>query len=531
MRRYIYNFYSLLIVLIFSACEKNPIEEQELPYLFRPVNIVVDASSTTVKISWSDLQKSDSYKVEIYQDNLEFINLVDSETVTKPMYSTTLEGDMLFSLRIKALSDESGKESKFVENVTFRTPKENLFKGYESRMISKGEAEVRWLPNSEVTKIVLYPSQGGASPIEVLISDKEKEAGYLTVVELENDTYTIEIKKEDITRGAVEVVIEGDMFLNSGENLSTAIASAVDGAVIILQDDGMFPLTSYINLNQSVKVRSMIPEKPATIFPILGYGGADLFRFSNGVNVDNIEFENVVLTGSHGNDISQSQVRYTINMNSGGPATVNNFLFTNCTIKNFFRTGIYMAYKTGDYIINNLSFIGCTIQNNGSGSSLAFISFYKDGADVHNITFRDCTVSKLQNNLIYGAKSEIESVTLENCTFNEIVMNPSSARLFLDFVSTTAVGAGEIRIINCILGETQLGLTKGVRAGNELSLIIEGSYATADFDDTHGNSIKDILKTYTGNSTSLWVDPKNGDFSFLDNNFEGKLTAGDPRWR
>jgi hypothetical protein len=36
---------------------------------------------------------------------------------------------------------------------------------------------------------------------------------------------------------------------------------------------------------------------------------------------------------------------------------------------------------------------------------------------------------------------------------------------------------------------------------------------------------------YSGTASSLFNAPSAGDFSIIDDNFEGRKTAGDPRWR
>ena len=38
------------------------------------------------------------------------------------------------------------------------------------------------------------------------------------------------------------------------------------------------------------------------------------------------------------------------------------------------------------------------------------------------------------------------------------------------------------------------------------------------------------VTNYPGASTVLWTDPANGNFTFKDDGFIGKSTAGDPRW-
>ena len=63
-----------------------------------------------------------------------------------------------------------------------------------------------------------------------------------------------------------------------------------------------------------------------------------------------------------------------------------------------------------------------------------------------------------------------------------------------------------------------------------MTLTVSGSYYTTDFYDGTG-PVKNLMTAYSGSSTSLWTDPAGGDFTFLDGNFAGAPTAGDPRWK
>ncbi|MFV0470411.1 MAG: hypothetical protein ACK5L7_00025, partial [Paludibacteraceae bacterium] len=65
---------------------------------------------------------------------------------------------------------------------------------------------------------------------------------------------------------------------------------------------------------------------------------------------------------------------------------------------------------------------------------------------------------------------------------------------------------------------------------------ISGTYYTSDYTDdpippgATSSSIKSTMTSYSGVSTSLWVDPANGTFKLADLNFAGAKKAGDPRW-
>ena len=106
-------------------------------------------------------------------------------------------------------------------------------------------------------------------------------------------------------------------------------------------------------------------------------------------------------------------------------------------------------------------------------------------------------------------------------------MDASSSRYFNDF-GTSNTSTGTIAISDCIFGQT-VDRANGIRPGS-MTLGITGSYYTTDFYDGTTAVIKNLMTAYSGASTNLWTDPVMGDFTFLDNNFAGKGTAGAPRW-
>jgi hypothetical protein len=107
-------------------------------------------------------------------------------------------------------------------------------------------------------------------------------------------------------------------------------------------------------------------------------------------------------------------------------------------------------------------------------------------------------------------------------------MDAATARYFIDFGTTGNLSNGTLTISDCIFGQTS-AIANGVR-NSQMVLTVTGSYYTADFVNVSG-SIATSMTTYAGASTALWTNPASGIFTFLDANFAGKATAGDPRWK
>jgi hypothetical protein len=107
-------------------------------------------------------------------------------------------------------------------------------------------------------------------------------------------------------------------------------------------------------------------------------------------------------------------------------------------------------------------------------------------------------------------------------------MDAATGRYLIDLNATT--GTGEITISNCLFGSTST-LANGIRP-NTMTMSITGAYYTSDFNDGTTFPIKSYLTAYANASTALWTDPViTHDFHFLDTGFEGKSSAGDPRWK
>ena len=145
-----------------------------------------------------------------------------------------------------------------------------------------------------------------------------------------------------------------------------------------------------------------------------------------------------------------------------------------------------------------------------------------------NIRFINTTVYNIRGGIInYGSGVGCESVVIDNCTFDQVAMDASSGRWFIDFGSS-GTSSGTMTISDCIVGQSS-EKASGVRPG-AMTMSVTGSYGTADFTDVDG-LFKAALASYAGTSTALWTDPANGDFTFLDVNFEGAESAGAPRWK
>ena len=133
----------------------------------------------------------------------------------------------------------------------------------------------------------------------------------------------------------------------------------------------------------------------------------------------------------------------------------------------------------------------------------------------------------------------MQSISIESCTFNNILVTEST-----NFLFRFRGGAGNndvtngISIRNSIFGpgwNTAGTATNNIRGKEGLPntpIDIVNTYATNDWTFIATFEIAGFPSAiYPGGQSSLWVSPATYNFNFKDSGFSGKYNAGDPRWR
>ena len=164
-----------------------------------------------------------------------------------------MEGKITFHARVRANSTDTTKNSKF-NQISFKTPAENLFEGYTSEMIAWETIQLNWTAAANVTDIKITDLNNSAT-VEHLTTEQIAN-GQLTISNLPKSTYTIEILRNDIVRGTVNVLVEGDVFVPIGGDLIAAITNASAGQVIVLEKGGVFGTGSNtIRFDKNIRIK------------------------------------------------------------------------------------------------------------------------------------------------------------------------------------------------------------------------------------------------------------------------------------
>ncbi len=550
------KIYNNTLIALFAVCLyavgitscKSSDDELQFPRLFRPINLSAELNKTIATISWAKVDSAASYTLQISTDSIGYTNPVVDTTVTSFSVVKELAGETKFYVRLRANSSDSTKNSLFNSTLSFKTPAENIFLGYGTsintgKLISAYMTDVKtltikWTPGANASHLILINADASERD-SLLISSSEALAGQKVITNLGNSKWTAKIYNKKVLRGTTTGIVEGDIILNDGDDLQTALTTATAGQVILLAGTGNYSTGSgAILFNSSIKLRGLYSTQlPIVSMKTGATSTANMFGIPLGATIDSLVFENVNITGYCDNLSTNTKVGYLFN--NKVQCTVSNIKFSNCKIHNFNNTVFRLSggVITGGNHISNLIFNGCLMNDVGTGYAIVNISKSYDYID--NITFANSTIYKFDYPLISIAQTAIlptpiNSVTVTNCTFNQSTQSTATKALFsFDFVNIT----NGITISKCIFGSSG-SISAGLKATNATTtptVSITGSYFTSDFVDettiaTITYSIKSKMTAFSGQSTDLWTDPVNGDFSLKATSFAGKGVAGDLRW-
>jgi hypothetical protein len=521
----------LFTVLSNNSCKEfiDPVvTELDFNRAFTPIGLTAAISKiTTVTLNWTAEKNADHYVVEIYQGtdfapaSLLFTANVGSGLTT---YTYILPaGDTQFSARVKTISSLTGvAESKWT-SIGFKSDPENLFTGYKSEMTGIGTCTVRWLPGSTATALMFVK---GVTQTSYPLSASEIAAGKKDLTGIVNGQYEIRLMNTTFVRGKTNILLEGDALLAAGGDIYTAINALPAGGVLILTNGTKFGMTKADTVTVSIKIRGLYPDSPPTIYLNTG-GGNHMFDIGPAMTLsDSLVFENVDISCYY-DDAGVTRHRGVIDQELTA-LNIGKIKFNKCIIRDSGRSLIRLRGGVTQYI-DNVEFNNCIMYDFAFDSHYGMLNGAATG-NFGNIRFTNSTIYNIRGGIInYGSGAGCKSVVVDNCTFDRITMDAATGRYFIDFGTGTNTSAGPVTVSDCIFGQSA-SLSAGLRPGS-MTLAVSGSYYTSDFFDGTTYAFKGSMTSYAGASTSLWTNPAGGTFTFLDANFAGKATAGDPRWK
>ena len=525
----------LFTMLFLNACKEDidpVVDELQFSRAFTPVGLSAQISNiTTVTLNWNAEKNADHYVMEIYQGtDLVPASLIHTAEIAGSLttYIYVLPaGDTQFTARIKTVSSLEGVEDSKWNPIEFKSLPENLFLGYKSEMTGFHECTVKWTPGTTATALLFV---NGTTQTPFTLTAGEIAEGVKVLSGVANGNYEVRLMNTTFVRGKTKVIIEGDALLAAGGDLNTAIDALPAGGVLLLSNGASFGLSKPDTVTASIKIRGIAPDNRPIIYLMTGTGNNHMFDIDPSMTLsDSLVFENVNISCLY-DDAGTTRHRGVIDQELT-PMHIGSIRFLNCIIRNSDRAAIRLRGHADGQVITNLEFNGCIMYDFAVGGTQTYgiVNPNAATATISNIKFINSTIYSFRNALInYGAGIGCQSVTINNCTFDQMMLDPATARYFIDF-GASGTSAGTIAISNCIFGKTGT-LANGIRNASMTISAITGSYYTTDFVPVIGTFISNMT-AYSGLSTALWTDPLNGNFTFLDVSFAGIKTAGAPGWR
>ncbi|RKD89976.1 DUF5123 domain-containing protein [Mangrovibacterium diazotrophicum] len=512
-------------LLVFNACvDKNDWDvDKSHDRLFRPTNLAVTSiTATTGDLSFVSIPGTEYYQFELSADSLLFENIVSTFDTTANAFTLTgLDGNTQYSLRVKAIPTEASKGESEWASIYFKTRAEQIMETVAAGDVASRTVTLRWEAGATVTNIVLNDADGKEVQ-NVTITAEQMAAGELEVTGLSPETsYEALLMNGTKQRGSASFTTYPDVpdaeyyiRLQAGDVLTQEMFDEITASTVTVT----FPAGGFFTFAETLTL-------PAGVsFNFFGLPGdskaiLNLTQLELGATHDYVKFTNLDISGlvydATGTPTGGSNSYF---INQSGETNTATLEFSNCLLHDFNNTPLRLK-DSADKYFGNLNIDNCLVYN--IPDSYYVINVSASNHVIDNISITNSTFYNIGRLFLHN-KANNNSVLIADCTFDDIV---AAGRYFFDYSSSYGPTSG-FTMRNCILGSTQDDTAKGIRFNG--SPTVTNSYATSDF--VLGGATIGGLNSYSGASTDLFADPANGDFSIADELFDGKTSAGDPRW-
>lgn len=525
---------AIVAVIAVSSCKKDYDPDFELSRPFTPSGFQITENETDVKVAWAPSLFSQGkdmvYTIEVSK-NAAFTGTIDYTKVVDTTFVTITNTELVirqpYYARVKAKVAGSDAESGWVVSSSFRIRGEQFFEPILQSDVTDIGVRLKWRPTPGLTKITLTPD--GGSTVDYVLTPGDLTALQKIITGLQpGKMYTAEIFAGTLSKGLSTFttrpslgtgIIDLRGITGVPSILTDTLPDIASGSIVVLKKGETYNVSSTFDLSKSVKIMAGydFSTAPAVIFMNSN------FNIVANSNIDSIVFSDVTLKSD------SYSGKYVFNINRA--CTIGKIKFDGCRAEIFRGVTRLQAatISVTDFIVEN------SIMD--SLSNYGVLTVDATTCKVSNITFRNSTIYKAERILV--SRQNSTKVIMENCTFNEA---PSGDNYLIHYnTSGTDQVTNGITIANCIMGVGKPNATgsravRGIRAN--ASVTVTNTYNTSDYTLVAPNPpappdpypISNLIP-YGAPSTTLFQAPADGNFKIVDNNFPGRSTAGDPRWR
>ncbi|PXY44190.1 DUF5123 domain-containing protein [Flavobacterium hydrophilum] len=517
-----------MAVILAGSCDsytEDIITELNIDREFSPTGLKATVrNQTSVELVWNTKESVDHYVVQFSGDDPNFGTIFKELSVTADQLPVTvaLEGETLYSIRVKAVSADELGESKWTVT-TANTLSEQIFLPIQETDIAAKTAILRWTAGSSVTTIVLNPGN-----ITHTITAEEKAAGIATITGLSPEaSYQANLfngtKKRGATTFTTGIDVGDGILVKNTEDLLVAIANADSGAKLFLEPgdyksydvDGV-TLKTDIALAKSITI-SGIPGKAR---PVLHY------KVTLNSGVSNLSLLNLELDGT---GIESGSV---VTVSVTAPTEFQDILISACNIHNYDKSLVSNSgsanTKVNSITVEN-SILTDVCTNTGSGDFIDFRFSFVKSIELKTSTFNRCATQRAFIREDAGAGSGTgttlkTNVLIDSCTFYGVtntIANSVYNIIAVRFVSNAST------ITNSIFAETIARFTNN--AATATPTFGNNNYFNAVTLNT--GPVTSAVRADTA-GTALnpgFANAATGDFTISNQTLKDNK-VGDPRW-
>jgi hypothetical protein len=521
---------ALVLALGIVSCKKDEVGSNELVRMFMPGDISVISGDTIATLSWkASLYTTGtdvSYTIELSRDSL-FAGTPELSQVTNSTQITVTDEQLAvkqkYFARLKANAVGNSGESYWVYS-SGMTPIRGaqIFLPVLDGELTESKVTLRWKVTSGVTKITLT---GPGGKVDYTVDAGESAAGKKTITGLTPKTaYTAAIFVGNAEKGNYPFTTFADIptganivMVQATDDLAAMLTTAATGTTFVLLQGTKYTTDAAVVLPDNASFTIWGQSGPNR--PILAFNGITL-----PATAGTIRFENLDFTGYQNADPALSKRNYIFNQSAA--TTTSEIIFENCIIRNLVNTPL-RAQGSAAITIDKTTIDKCIIYDigwNGSNGSYAFINNSVATSRFNNIYITNNTFYNIGYGLVLHSQAPSTTLQVDNNTFYNVT---GDGRYMIDYNAQVVTA---FSFTNNVIGKTAspAGTARGIRS-TTAPTVGNNTYKTSDCAFS-ANPIANI-NDYSKASTDLFTDPAGGNFLYKDENFLGKSTSGDPRWR
>lgn len=550
----------LLSVLITVACTKTYegfVEDPSSNRSFIPTGFRLRTAQDTAIFVWSPGAQAPGirlkYKLELSVDSnfntVDITKVVDTLGIRLIEPEVTINKRYFARLRVDAVSDI--QPSRWVNlGTSFRIIGQQYLRIIRSSDITETGVSLNWFVGTntaDLDKVVFTTEDNVVTSFD--LTPAEAAAGHKTITGLTAGTrYTVQIVAKTKSKGLANITTGKQLtftrILSPGDNVATALASAVNGDLIGF-NPGTYSLTSVVDLaNKSITLRSVSNNPLNTKLKLreLNLRGDGAGIIISGLEIDaNYNGTSyggtfIQLKGPAGTDGAATVFKpvsldnciihdFTTNIfrgNYGSAANVHqlpSFSMNNCIVYDINKTGSNNAYTFSieKLLFTTFSVTRSTLYNFGAG--LVNVSTALAPTPVPSINFDYCTINN------FGSQGRY--VLIDAGTATNVIFNFRNS-----IVSNTPLGVGGLAVS---------GTPHQIKNQNAIGNFTNNNYFnlnTAKISEGGFKMVLTGLYQFSNTEIDLGWTATTTDFSLrniptaepLIRASQSANTIGDPRW-